>query len=190
VVGLNVGTSDTFKIGFNFVVPGGNNYQFTGGAFLGSLDIGTNSISLTLYSDSGGSPGVALETVNLANVLTSSIAIVPFSSAVNPVLVGGRQYWLTAAMTNPSSSRAYWWGPNPLDPGLESGALNGGPWTVSSLPRGAFEITGNLVPEPSALLLVGVNLFVLTFARWRKRRTRTARYARLHAPYKPCFLIL
>jgi uncharacterized protein (TIGR03437 family) len=150
------------SIGFNFVVPSGNDLAFTGGAYLATFGSGINSVNLALRSDSGGLPGAALESIALANVLAqhcdgSGCAIVPFGSSVNPALLGGHQYWLTAEMANPSTSVSAWWMPNEYDPGLVAYSNNGGPWsagpTTAPYGRCAFQILGGSVAKATTVPL-------------------------------------
>jgi len=135
-------STNTFAVGFNFRVPTGVDYTLEGGNFLGSFVSGRNEIVLKLYSDSSGLPDRVIESWDLLDVLTFNIAVVPFQSVLHPTLNGGKQYWLIANMAD-SASLALWWGPKPADPGRLAESHNGSPFTVSALPRGAFEIDGS-----------------------------------------------
>ena len=162
VVGLYGGGPDYYSIGYNFTVPTGSDFIFTGGAYFASSSSGTNTVNLALRSDSGGTPGPVLESINLVNVLSSSPGIIRFNSASNPILVRGHQYWLTAAIANPSTSTSIWW-ISPSDSGLGASSRNDGSWSVSSTTnRGAFQILGapkaNALPVPTSL--GGVNLSI------------------------------
>jgi uncharacterized protein (TIGR03437 family) len=152
------------SLGFNFVVPSGNDLAFAGGAYIATFLSGINSVNLALRSDSGGLPGAALESIGLVNVLApqppcdgSDCAIVPFGSSVSPALLGGHQYWLTAGMANPLTSVSSWWMPNQYDPGLSAVSINGGPWsagpTTAPYGRFAFQILGGSVAKATTVPL-------------------------------------
>lgn len=166
-VGLYPGTTDIYSIGYNFVVPVGNDFVFTRGAYFADWVAccppnSSNSVTLTLYSDSGGSPGSVLDSFKANIPANKYYPIVPFTSVANPSLLSGRQYWLVATMTNPSTSYSQWLTQDPPDPGLLAWTLNGGPWQISNVNRGGFQILGspvakaNTVPLPSSLAAVSV----------------------------------
>jgi uncharacterized protein (TIGR03437 family) len=149
-VGQYAGGPDTYAIGYNFAVPQGGDMVFAGGAYLGSFGSGTNAVFIALRSDLGGKPGAVLESMNLVNVLTKSVTTVGFPSTLGPVLSGGGTYWLTAEMTSPSTSTSVWYTPSPVDQGPAASSLNGGPWTVSTLDRGAFRILASPIAKAGA----------------------------------------
>ena len=164
-VGSNVygSTPDTNAVAGSFTVPLGTDFAFTGGAYLAKLLAGTNSVNLALLSDSHSSPGANLESMNLVNALTSSAAVVPFTSTAGSTLQAGRQYWLSAAMAQLSTSESVWCGDG--DSGLQASSYNGGPWVVAATQyRAAFQILGapqaqaSGAPLPTSLAGVGVTV--------------------------------
>jgi uncharacterized protein (TIGR03437 family) len=164
-VGLYQQGPDTYAVAYGFTVPAGTDYVFAGGAYHASFTSGVNSVNLTLDSDAGSSPGAEIESINLRNVVPGSRAIVSFSSAARPSLVSGRQYWLSAAMANPSTSKSVWWMPSQPDTGIGAISRNGGAWSVNkAASRGAFQVLGTPqavatgVPLPSTLAGVTVTL--------------------------------
>ena len=161
-VGVQPGTSVTYTQGCNFVVPAGSDLIFAGGSYVASFGSGTNSVNVALYADSNGKPGSLLESINLVNALTPTVAVAPFSSAASPTLLAGRQYWLVVSMANPNTSTSYWWFPSKADPGLTAQSLNGGPWGVNSSNRLGFTILASPkaggLPLPTSLGGVTVSL--------------------------------
>lgn len=173
-VGEYPGSTNVYDIGFSFVVPVGSNPELAGGSYVASFGGGpVNDAVLSLYASSGGLAGTVLETWDINNVLGANSAIIPFVSALHPVLAGGQTYWLVAAMSD-ATSFSYWWTPATSGTGgLEAVSLNSGAFYLFALPSsyslGAFQILS--VPEPSTwvMALVGfAGLGVLGF-----RRTRT-----------------
>jgi uncharacterized protein (TIGR03437 family) len=149
--------------GFSFTVPLGTDLAFTGGAYLSGLVSGTNSVILTLFSDSHNSPGSNLESISLVNALPSYPAAVPFISTAGSTLRAGQQYWLSAAMAQPSTSESLWCGEG--DTGMGSSSIDGGPWKVNGPQfKGAFRILGapqaqaSGAPLPTSLAGVGVTV--------------------------------
>ena len=150
-VGVQPGTSAIYVAACNFVVPAGGDFVFAGGSYLASFGSGTNSVHVALYADSGGKPGALLEIITLVNVLTPSTAVVPFTSAASPTLLGGYQYWLAVSMANPSTSTSYWWFPSKADPGFTLQSVSGSGWGVGSSNRLGFTILAS--PKAAGLPL-------------------------------------
>jgi len=114
------------------------NYALTQIQALMYFSSGQNDMVLSIQSDSGGAPGATMETWHLVNVLGSATSIASVNSVLRPTLVSGRRYWITAAMTTPTSQG--FWCSNPLgQQGLRSYSLNGGAFTPGTLSTSGFE---------------------------------------------------
>jgi hypothetical protein len=120
---------NTFTIGAAFAVVG-QNYTLSLIQTLMSFSSGVNNMTVGLYTDAGGVPGSRLESWSLVNVLPPTQSIVTLTSVVNPTLMAGQRYWITAAMANPTSVGVWWI--NAIGDGLQgfaSSSLNGAPFT-------------------------------------------------------------
>jgi hypothetical protein len=170
---------NSYVIGAAFT-PGGQTYVLTQIQALLSFSSGTNDMIVGLYSDSGGIPGATpLESWNLNGVLGSSPTIETLTSVAKPALDAGHQYWITAAMADPTSTGLWWINnigglccgePGEVQ-GIATSALNGGPFSPGALTGvgfHAFAVSGDPVPEPSSFLLLPVALFALLSARKRR----------------------
>jgi hypothetical protein len=126
---------------------------------------GTSPMLLTLFTDSGNSPGTPIEswTVPLSPSDTS-LTIVTVDSITNALLLAGNQYWLSVVPTNPVSTGIGW---GLTTPGTqlpiaetESGMnIAWGPTTLNL--ANEFTVSGTSVPEPAtfstaALLLLSI----------------------------------
>lgn len=134
-----------YQIGFNFTVPtGGSDYLLSSASLVASLDPvlqggSSNAMTVQLWNSNGSVPGIAIETWTLNN-LQATPANIQFNSVAHPALTAGAQYWLTASMVD-SAATADWYTPNYQDNAQEAVRLNGAPFTVANLPRGAFSIS-------------------------------------------------
>jgi hypothetical protein len=130
---------------------------------------GPNQIQAFLMSDSGGSPGSILESFLLSNVPVPTpgpIPLVTITSLLDPLLLGGHQYWFVA--TGGPSTWAVWtlnlFQSDANDVQAEQSVVGGvtQPWIVSSYTRaGALQVSGTSVPEPSTAALFGCALLLL-----------------------------
>jgi len=132
----------------------------------------TNPVTwpLTLYTDSAGEPGTALETWDIS-VTGSGVVPIIVTSVVQPMITAGDVYWLVVQNTTPGSITAMGWE-------NYSGDL-GGFWigdfnTLNSMIQ-VFPTEGlagaelTTTPEPgSSILLVAGGLILLGIARMRK----------------------
>jgi len=134
---------------------------------------GPNAGDIWLMSDSGGEPGVILESFHIDNLPTftaSNTALAIGNSTLHPLLSAGVQYWLIASADGDSFLSLNW---NITgDTGLASRDDNG-PWGVGpDATAGAFRVNGTLaalaVPEPATLTLLGLAVAGMAWARRRK----------------------
>jgi uncharacterized protein (TIGR03437 family) len=70
--------------------------------------------------------------------------VASFSAPGTITLLGGQRYWLTADMVAVSgpAQTSYWYAPVPAVSSPEASSLNGGPWALTTLPQGGFQIRG------------------------------------------------
>ena len=93
------------------------------------------------------------------------------NSVLHPILQAGTQYWLIADPGNAATVDA--WNFNSIgDTGPHAVSAGGGPFTDGTNTRGAFEILGTPVPEPSTLALFGLGS--LGLVGWRLLRKQNA----------------
>lgn len=143
-------------------------------AFAGVM--GRSPMLLTLFSDSGNSPGTPIEswTVPLSPSATS-LTVVTVSSVHLPVLLTGRQYWLSEVPADPVHTGIGWGlaAPGTLLPMTEnSTGVNSG-WGPTQLNlANEFSVSGTVagaaVPEPSTFGIAG--LAVMFIVKTNRRR--------------------
>lgn len=138
VTGLNV------LIAFPFTVQG-SSYVLDEVGLVTSVTGGAVSapsgLSLFVYADSGGKPGVVLESWQGIQV-GSTIALQTAMSVKHPVLQPG-QYWFGVTTTNPKESAVWWVSPASAQSAI-CNTLNGAPnncFTVAA--ADGFEILGS-----------------------------------------------
>jgi 6-phosphogluconolactonase (cycloisomerase 2 family) len=128
-----------------------------------SFGSGVNSMVLSLYQDSGGVPGELLESWSLDDVLGTAPSIITLDSVRHRTLRAGQQYWITAAMVEPTSVGVWWinyiggaccGSPEEVQ-GIFTGSHNGGPFTPgipTSDGLNAFAVSG--VPKAPTFVYV------------------------------------
>lgn len=165
-----------------FTVPStpdpGTEWALNSVEVVAALSDDTHPIDLTIYSDSNGLPGTALETLDLyLPTGSSSFNDQTISSVENPILVSGSQYWIGLSdPTDPPGNNFVEWayaGNGTVDPGTVS-TFDGTSWSdpsINGYAQGAVQITANEVaastPEPATFALFGAGLLALG---WKRKR--------------------
>jgi len=158
-------------------------FQFTDAQVAVELSTGSTPFSAFLETDSGGLPGVILDTLTLSSGTIGAVpSIVTYSCVACPNLTSGTPYWLVLLESDPNAFGG-WNFCSGTSNCVSTPASNGsgsatGPWvtTPTRLGTGAFEIDGSsglAVPEPGTLFLLGSSFAGLAF--WRKRRATQPR---------------
>ena len=138
---------------------------------------GPNLVTVSLFSDNAGVPGVPIETFLLSNVVQPTGthgSIITLDSTLHPILTGGAQYWIEVEVPDPAAtSMSWWWADDPPRPGAtRAQSWDGGAWGLDDGDM-AFRVSANPVPEPSTLFLCGLGVLALLTTVWR-RGLRTA----------------
>lgn len=148
---------------------------------------GTAPMLLTLFTDSGDSPGTPIEswTVPLSPSDTS-LTVITVTSVTNALLLAGQQYWLSEVPTNPVSTGIGWGLASSGLPGIQlpiaenNTGVNSG-WMPTTLNiANEFSVSGSTVPEPATLGISG--LVLLSMIAIRVGRVRRARASGGTAP--------
>jgi hypothetical protein len=149
----------------------GNTFSLGGDATFTSLRIAlscfafcTDPFFVTVSRDAGNQPGTPLETFvvspGVLGTLGANNSPLVLTSVLNPILIAGTRYWITArADLNDSIG----WNLNSTgDPAAEALSTDGGlTWfSPSGNTPGAFELSG-IVPEPASTGLVLCAVLVL-----------------------------
>lgn len=140
-------------------------YQLTSILLPVGMVSGPSTIEVSLYADSGNSPGSVLETFHIDGLpVPGPVFPVPLTSTLRPVLQGGQQYWI--GVTGGSTTTFAMWAlmvfaGDPAAGGATRTILNGVDqgWTRNTGTRsGAVEVDGLPIPEPAAAALAGAGL--------------------------------
>jgi len=116
---------------------------------------GTSPMLLTLFTDSGNSPGTPIEswTVPLSPSDTM-LSVITLTSVTDALLLAGHQYWLSEVPTDPIQTGIGWGLASSSYPGIElpiaesTTGMDSG-WMPTSLNiANEFSVTGTAVPEP------------------------------------------
>ena len=129
---------------------------------LGQIEGAGGLVNISLASDNGGSPGEILETLQGAvpDDFFAGGSVVTVNSVSTPILQANTQYWVEVSAVDPSQT--FGWYYNDLNP-LASGPVGvsndgGATYSVGPDTSPAFSVQGNVVPEPSSLVLLCAGL--------------------------------
>jgi hypothetical protein len=190
VVFSNFGPGMTFNQSQGFAVTGSNifggvipahaftpseTFTFSSAQLAMTLVQGSNHFQVLLMTSSGGLPANIIETITLTDAVPIfPSGIVVANSALNPVLTSGTQYWLVAFAPDPNTFGVWNLSLNDFSTPQARGFTSpAGPWVVANnVPRSAFQINGEPVPEPSTLLLLGTGLVTLGTAVRKHRQNK------------------
>ena len=149
-------STDDYVAASAFTVGGSLSFTLSTIEVAANLVSGTNQLFISIDADSSGLPGATLESFTINNELPqvgtySSGNLLLATSVIHPLLTAGSQYWVV--LSAPDTTWAGW---NFNSTGV-TGPLyqsnNGVPVNSGTLTLGAMRITGNVVPEPSSLVL-------------------------------------
>jgi len=143
----------------------------------GLVGSGSNSVVLTLNSDSNGLPGAVLETWSLVGTAPFSFdpsPIVQTVSATAPLeLLAGAQYWVVAAPGSSVSRNAWYANTLGVTTPFAHNLGSGFELDTNGVPTPAFDVQDSTAPEPSTLALYAISLVALgTVVRCRRRSFR------------------
>jgi len=136
---------------------------------------GPANLDISIALDNAGTPGGALETVHLTNVLGGvafAPGVVSANSALNPLLQAGTRYWLVVAPPDLLNT-AFDWLISPrtdlLVPAAERLGMSA--WTTFNTGQPlAFRVNGTAeVPEPRIAIVI---LWVLLVMAWKLRASQ------------------
>jgi hypothetical protein len=168
--------SNQLGLAFSFQAPAYDTY-LTSINMAVTFISGESTIEVGVAADNGGVPGAILElqTLNLQAIPDGDTGhflseIVTFTPNVTDLFYKNQTYWVIAEGDGFSQLR---WDYNLLDGGVNGNRaqldLNGTIWTPSAYTQGAFEVQGNLVPEPGTAILLSSGLIFAGFAARRRR---------------------
>jgi len=146
---------------------------------------GTSPMLLSLFTNSGNSPGSLIEswTVPLPPPADTALTLVTVTSLTNALLMAGQQYWLSEVPTDPLHTGIGWG--LPALPGIQlpiaetTTGTNSG-WGATGLNlANEFSVSGNTVPEPATLGITVLGLLSMISFRRAKSRNSTTRRSNL-----------
>jgi PEP-CTERM motif len=135
---------------------------------------GVNQLTISLDTDSAGSPGAVLESFTITGAMPilgtfSSGHLVTATSVLHPLLTAGTQYWVVLSVPDDGMSHAAWDLNSLGDTGPIVQENHGIEIFHATDASGAMRITGQAVPEPSSIVLVGISAVAGLGRRLRRR---------------------
>lgn len=177
------GAGDSFNTGSGWTIAGasgslGTDYN-TGSRFTSATSgtvttitaaigyvNGTNTATLTLYADAGGTLGAALGSWALANLPSfGSGSTVVINAGNTASVAAGSDYWLIC-----DSADDAWMAWNVNNQGLKADlyqSINNVPTYYTAIDTCAMRIETTPVPEPASMLAIGAG--IAAFARKRRK---------------------
>jgi len=130
----------------------------------------TNSVNVSLETDSAGLPGTTIESWTLTNLPpVGSTNLIETISPVSTIeLRAWQQYWIAAAGVGDASAVWNW---NIVGATGAYAQSDGGSFVLNQGTLGAFDVLGAPVPEPSSFWLLGT--VVIGLALWWHRQAHS-----------------
>jgi len=119
---------------------------------------GNNELLVQLRSDVGGSPGSVLASSSVAQVPAGPTLVTADFSASPVTLQPGNTYWLVADANDDAFLLWFWNNTGDFGVAERQSDIPGGGWNAFDGVSPAFRINGNVVPEPSGLILTSLAL--------------------------------
>lgn len=152
----------------SFVVAPGADFRFESAELALSTSF-AGEVTIRLHDDSGGVPGVVLETFTL-DLANSAGAIHGVTSTLTPVLSSGETYWISTIGVGGYTGAWNW---SPAAKGLAYTFAGAGQWApYPTLEAGAFRVNGvslAAVPEPASLAMAGLGILGVAGLAIRRR---------------------
>jgi hypothetical protein len=141
---------------------------------------GPSGLSVFLFEDHRGLPGVVLESLDVGDV-SAEPSLYILVSADGPTLQAEQSYWLGVIASEPGVLAGWNWNSiGDVSDGTNHVSTQGGaptgPWfLIEGERRSAFEVRGSVVPEPSSVLLLTAGLATMAILRRRNQAAATLR---------------
>jgi hypothetical protein len=165
IAGPSSGAGEAYSVAMAFTSSG--TYALTQIDVAIGLIIGTSSVDLALYSDSGGAPGSQLGSWTITSLTDfgSCCSIESIFPGTSITLDAGAQYWLWASAGSDTFAAWSW---NNIG---QTGPMWSDSGDAGTQTQGAYDILGvNPVPEPASGLLVASAIALLGVALRRRPR--------------------
>jgi hypothetical protein len=133
-----------------------------------------DGFTITIYDDSSGAPGAVNSAVNISSLVRTATAdivtdrtVYKYDAVVSDMtLTAGSTYWL--GISNNSGGNAWAWvQSNPFSGNLHQYSVANGSFSLRQ-DEAAFNLTNDIVPEPSGIVLAGI-AFLAAMWGWKRR---------------------